>query len=588
MNNFFDIYKGLIAFILLAGLTSCSVDQPENERTDDSPLLLSIHANICGKELSRAVTNPAGTFDEWSYTDFQVGDRMGFFSSGGNYTNGNYGEAPFVNQELIYTGGTGGDNFRDPDDTQFSPTHMKGNEIFMYFPYNQDITTANGITLRTKVGQNKEPLDTARCIDLLSTDYLSIYSENTSSKAALYGEFLHTFAELIIMRGKGFDNPPKIPGVNEWEIKVVLNTPITGLTVETNEAGEPWKCTPTFVWDQEAIPGRLEAQTWDAWLGGNFYLTEQDTQGQNAWYVVVPTIGCQANVGAKRAGVRTVVEYIELYDNDGNLQRVSSLRLSNSNSKYVDGGWRYPMQISMEELVPTANPCAIVPWKPDVDLTDARVRGINNVTEFNNWITAYNSYLANPADDLYLNALFQYGDLYKNADGTNYWHFYVLSDLDLSSLYTNVNTPLIPQLKDILDGQSTNFSNGRFLNYNITGLKAPLVGVLTGENADVINFNFLHPDLQFENEETEPAGIVANSMADGASVVNCTIRQGTMYHPGGPAGMIAGSIESTCLIKDCNVSGYLISDSNFDALVGTAPGGSYTSENNNSNNVTEN
>lgn len=581
------LYKSVVTVLLFAGLTSCSSDMPDPIRQDSGPLPLAINANICGVGDTRATINPKGTFDEWSYTDFQVGDEMGFFSSGGNYTDGNYGEAPFINQELIYTGGTGGNNFRDPDNTQFSPTHMKGNEIFMYFPYSPDITTANGIELRTKTGPNKEPLDTARCIDLLSTDYLSIYSENTASSAALYGEFLHTFAELIIMRGKGFDDPPKIPGVNEWEIKVVLNTPITGLAAVTNEEGQPWKCTPTFTWDQTKMPNRLDAQTWNAWLGGNFYLTEQDTEGQNAWYVIVPTIGCQANVGAKRAGDRTIVEYIELYDNDGNLQRVSSLRLSNSNSKYVDGGWRYPMQISMEELVPTANPCAIMPWKPDVDLTDARVRGINNVTEFSNWITAYNSYLNNPTDDLYINALLQYGDLYKNTDGTNYWHFYVLTDLDVSSLYTDVNTPLIPVLQDILDGQSTNFTNGRFLNYNVTGLKAPLVGTLSGENADILNFNFVRPDLQFENEASDPVGILANTMAKGASIVNCQIRQGSMYHPGGPAGMVAGSIESTCLIKDCTVSGYLISEDNYDALVGSAPG-SYVSENNNSNNVTEN
>lgn len=578
------LFKSIIPALLLACLSSCALDEPKGAE-EYAPSPLAINANICGNVPTRAVTNPKDTFDGWSYIDFQAGDRMGFFSSGGNYTNGNYGEAPFVNQELIYTGGVGGDNFRDPNDTQFSPTHMKGNEIFMYFPYSEDIVSSGGVALRTNTGPNEEHLDTARCIDFLSTDYLSIYSQNTSSQAALYGEFKHTFAELIIMRGKGFDNPPEIPGVNQWEIKVVLNTAITGLKVDMNEEGEPWKCTPTFVYDPASGMEKEEAQAWNAWLGGNFYLTEQDTVGQNAWYVIVPTIGCQANVGQKRSGVRTIVEYVELYDNDGNLQRVSSLRLSNSNTKYVDGGWRYPMQITMEELVPTANPCAIIPWNSDVDLTDARVRGINNLTEFSNWITAYNAYLTSPSEET-INALLQYGDLYKNADDTNYWHFYVLTDLDLSSLTTDANSPIIPRLQDILDGQSTEFSNGRFLNYNITGLNAPLVGTLAGDNADIMNFNFTQPDIQFVAGADDPAGIIANVMEAGASVVNCAIRQGTMYHPDGPAGMIVGSIESTCLIKDCTVSGYLISGEKFDALVGVAPGG-YASDNNNSINVTD-
>ena len=582
------IYRCLISALLFTGLAACSADEPNEGRLDSGPAPLAINANICGNNSTRAAINPEGTFDEWSYTGFQDGDAMGFFSSGGNYTGGNYGEAPFVNQELIYTGGVEGEeNFRDPNNTQFSPTHMKDNEIFMYFPYNKDITSDMGITLRTTKGPDNETLEIPHCIDFLSTDYLSIFGSAATSKPSLYGEFKHTFAELIIMRGEGFDNPPEIPGVDQWEIKVVLNQPITGIKTVLNEPGAPWKCTPTFVWDSISTPNRLEAQTWDAWQGGNFYLTEQDKVGQKAWYAIVPTIGCDANVGEKRAGVRTLVEYIELYDNDGHLQRVSSLRLSNSNTKYVDGGWRYPMQISMKELVPTANPCAIIPWKDNVDLTDARVRGINNITDFGNWITAYNSYLNNPGDDQYIKPLFQYGDLYQNSNGENYWHFYVLTDLDLSSLVTNVNTPLITELRDILDGESTNFVNGRFLNYNITGLNAPLVGTLTGPNAEILNFNFQRPNIQFDDEASEPAGILANKMADGASVTNCTIRQGTMYHPGGPAGMIVGTIESTCRIKDCTVSGYLIAVDNFDPLAGSAPG-NYTSENNNDTNVTEN
>lgn len=582
-----NLYKSVICAFLFAGLVSCSLDEPNGGRIDYGPSPLAINANICGTPPTRAITNPKDTSDAWSYINFQDGDEMGFFSSSGNYTDGNNGEAPFVNQRLIYTGGEGGDNFRDPNNTQFSPTHMKGNEIFMYFPYSPDITTNTGYKLRTTEGPGEQKLDTARCIDLLSTDYLSIFGETTSSKAALYGEFKHTFAELIIMRGKGFDAPPKIDGNKEWEIKVVLNKAITGLRTVINEEGEPWKCTPELVWDENEISDKLKAQTWDAWLGGNFYLTEEDTIGQNAWYVIVPTIGCEANIGEKRPGERTLVEYIELYDNDGNLQRVSSLRLSNSNTKYVDGGWRYPMQISMEELVPTANPCAIMPWKPNVDLTDARVRGINNTNDFEKWIQAYNSYLTAKDNEQYKDALLQYGDLYKNPDGTFYWHFYVLTDLNLSSLSTNGTDPLIPVLEDILDAQSTTLVNGHFLNYNVSGLNVPLVGTLSGENAEIQNFNFERPNVRFDEDATAPAGIIANYMEAGASVTNCIIRQGTMYHPSGPAGMIVGSITSTCTIENCTVSGYLIANEYADALAGYKPEGSYNSINNNSANVTE-
>lgn len=576
------IYKSIISAFCLAGLVACSYEEP-GDRLSGAPLPLQIDAHITGSGRTRAVINDSVGADRWSYVDFEPGDEMGFFSSGGNYTDGTYGEAPFINQKLIYTGGEGGDNFRDPNNTMFSPTHMKGSEIFMYYPYNANIDTDKGVILRTNDGRNGEKLDTARCIDFLSTDYLSIYSENNSSKAALYGEFKHTFAELIIMRGKGFDDPPEIEGKNRWSIKAVLNTPITGLRTVTNEPGQPWKCTPTLVWDSISVPDRTTAQSWDAWQGRNFYLTEQDTTGQIAWYVIVPTIGCEAKVGEKRNGPRTIVEYIELYDNDGNLQRVSSLLLSNSNSKYVDGGWRYPMQITMEELVPTANPCAIIPWGEDVDLTDARSRGINNENDFYNWITDYNYYLTNPADDRNIDNLLKYGDLYENPDGKLYWHFYVLSNLNLAA-YSQPGVPVVKELRDILDGQSTTLKNGKFVNYQITSLNSPLIGTLTGGNAALENFTLVRPEVEFTNGDIAPAGIVANSMAEGASIVNCVIQQGTLYHPDGPAGIFTGSI-SGGLIKDCTASGSVFSQSTDSNKMAGEVSGSSVFDNNNVTNV---
>lgn len=576
-------YRFLLPSLLACVLFSCAYENEPYANPDEiSPLV--INARIPSAGGTRAVTNPPDTADGWSYRDFNSGDAMGFFSSGGKFTDGSVGDAPFVNQKLIYTGGTGGNNFRDPDNTQFSPSHMDGNKIFMYFPYSEDITGQEGFNLRKIVkSPNGLQKDTARCIDFLSTDHMDVMSENAGNSAALYGEFKHTFAELIIMRGEGFDNPPDLGG-KEWTIKAVLNTPVTGLRTALNEEGQPWSCTPELVWDSINYPNRLDAQTWDAWLGGNFYKTETDEIGQNAWYVIVPTIGCQANVGEKRPGPRTIVQYVELYDNDGNLQRVSSLRLSNGNSKYVDGGWRYPFEISMQELVPTANPCVIVPWGQDVDLTDERTRGINNATEFENWIHSYNLYLAEP-NEQNKNTLLQYGDLYVSDDGTMYWHFYVLSDLNLSN-YNVGNGPVIPVLRDILDGQNTTLTNGKFGNYKITGLSSTLVGTLSGPNAEIQNFDIISPDIQYADTNTTPVGTIANTMNEGASVVNCNIRRGTLYNPGGRAGMVVGSM-TDALVKDCTLSGFLITTGTANRVAGETTVAS-NFENNNVDNVTVN
>ncbi|MCH5217697.1 MAG: hypothetical protein J1F07_03970 [Muribaculaceae bacterium] len=571
--------------VLLLQLTSCiSNDMTDGDVMESGmPRPLAVAARIEGTVATRAATNATtGTDDRWSYVDFTIDDAMGFFASGGNLTGGNYGEAPFINQKLIYTGGTGGNNFRDPNNTQFSPTHMNGNEIYMYYPYTPTIDGEFGFELRTNTNHNGEHLDTARCIDFLSTRHLDVMGEGVGSSAALYGEFQHTFAELIIMRGEGFDKPKKpADNVNEWQIKAVLNTPITGIkAVVTTDDG--WKCTPELVYDSVTYTDRAKAMEWDAWLGSNFYKTQQDTIGQNAWYIIVPTIGCQAKDVAQRPGVRTRVEYIELYDNDGNLQRVSSLLLSNGNSKYVDGGWRYPMEIEMRELVPTANPCGIVPWKPNVDLTDERKRGINDESEFAAWLQAYNTYLDDP-NDQNTNTLLKYGDLYIDNDYNKSWHFYVLRDLDLSTY--EAGTPIVPVLQDILDGQSAVYTNGRPQSHKITGLKTTLVGNLTGDNAIVQNFTFENPDVNYGDNNTAPVGIIANYMDNKATVKDCRINNGNLYNPDGPAGMVAGSVTSECTVEGCVLYGFLISSGTYDNIVGTAPAG-YNSVGNNANNVT--
>lgn len=580
MKGRMKLHISLLLAATTSLLSSCvGSDFPDEGYTSAEPRPLVINARIPGAGATRALV---GTNDDWSYTDFELNDAMGFFSSGGKFTEGSYGEQPFDNQKLIYLGGTGEPNFRDPGNTEFSPSHMKGNEIYMYYPYTPTITDDFGFELRTMKGHDGEDLDTARCIDFLSTRHLDIMSDVNNATTALYGEFQHTFAELIIMRGEGFDNPKYIDGKKEWQIKAVLNTPVTGIkAVVTTEGG--WKCTPELVYDSVSnTMTRSQAMEWDAWLGQNFYKTETDKVGQNAWYVIVPTIGCQAKYGEQRPGPRTIVEYIELYDNDGHLQRVSSLLLSNANSKYVDGGWRYPMEITLKELVPTAYPCQITPWpNDDIDLTDERKRGINDATEFEQWVNAYNKYLEENTEET-RSALLQYGDLYVSADQKYSWHFYVLNDLDLSGLKQEM--PIVNELKDILDGQSTDFSNGRFRNHTISGLPTTLVGTLTGENAKVQNFTFERPDVNYGNDHEGPAGIIANYMKDGAEVLNCRITSGNLYNPGGPAGMVAGYI-SNSTIKDCNLSGFLISKVTVDNIVGEESGNN-TYSNNNANNVT--
>lgn len=591
MNKNRNILSAILTSFILMCFVSCAEDMADAPSLYDEPVPLTVIANVggSGSATTRAAITPID--DKWSYTDFVSNDAMGFYSSSGNWLE-NDGKGTFVNQKLIYDGS----RFRGPDGESFSPTHMTGAKIFMYYPYYEDMEET-GLNLRQQPTAN----DTLRCVDFLSSNSIELQGVVNNNHVALYGTFDHAFSELIIMRGEGFDNPPK----GKERITAVLHEPYTNIRVKVeNDDDGNWSCAPELVFDattakeltkEDLTEEELKkmAQRWDAWWGDNYHISTEDKVGKIAWYVIVPTIG--SLVGKKKDGPRSYVEYVELYDNEGELYQITSLKLSGANTKYVDAGWRYPIEITMKELVPTVNPFPIKPWNEDVNLTDERKRGISNESEFKNWLEDYNAYLADKTDDTKINALLKYGDMYvvEGQEDNRSWHFYVLSDLDVSDdtfSYTDTETNrtvIIPQLNDILDGMSTTLVNSKFINYTIKGLSKTFINKL-GPGGSLQNLDFIAPSVINDENSTLSTGIIANEM-ESASVINCNIEDGTLLNPGGPAGMVAGKMNGGS-VKDCTFSGFLIASQTSNQapkIIGEEPTGEATFENNNAADVSE-
>lgn len=560
---------------------SCSAEDPNAGKPrpeEASPLV--IYATINGNAAASSRASLLEIHDLWSYVSFTSGDVMGFYSSGGNWAENN-GKGNFDNLKLQYDAKN--NQFNDlTNGVEFSPSNMSGSKIFMYFPYNAEMN-GKGMELRSRVDvtdekyvvddENTESKNyNLRCVDFLSSDKIELDGIVSGQRVTLYGQFQHTFSELIIMRGEGFNAPPK--GMER--ITAVINHPYTHIKVDVVIEEDKWSCTPRLEYEEDNTFGLSEdeAYRWNVWRGGNFGITNTNKEGYPAWYVIVPSL----------PGDNSIVEYIELYDNEGYLQRVSSLKLRDGNTKYVAPGWRYPMEVTMKELVPTVNPFRVVPWNGDVDLTDERGRGINDITEFARWVSDYNAYLADPDDPDKIGALLKYGDKIVDADDNISWHFYVLSDLDISK-YTPVagddggegdtsSTPtilpyIIPQLKDVLDGTSTTLVNGKFINHTIKGLSKTFVNSLEGSGS-LQNFDFLEPDVRNSEESEAAAGIIVNAMESG-SIVNCNIDNGTLFNPGGPAGMVVGAMNGG-MVNDCTLSGFLIAKSTVNRIAGTTAG----------------
>ena len=504
-----------------------------------------------------------------------LGDRLGFYAEHGDRLT-DEGEGSFVNIPLTCTDEGNKFTFRNGN-VKISPTHMSADAVYMYFPYSDGIgdkdsyATAKGMELRrTKTGETA-PL---RCVDFLTADGLDV---SDLDNGVLSGTFEHAFSEIIVMRGKGFDKPRNEA---EKKITVVMKEPYSHLRINYSPVN-PWGCTPELVYDNSYTRvNRDGCYRWEAWQGNNFGITSEDPEGSEAWYVLLPTL----------ADSPTTVDYIEIYDNEGVLQRVSSLKLAGGNTKQLEAGWRYPMEITMEELVPTVNPFRVIPWNDEGDITNARTRGISTVGDFTAWLLQYNKYISGGDNE---DELLKYGDRIISGPEDNKkttWHFYIFEDLDFSNYnYTEQAADvIIAELRDgdILDGISTTLEDHIFINHKILNLTKPFVGTLGGT---LQNLDFEEPYFEntaAETDDVKPVGMLANSIA-GGTIDNCNIDNGTVLSYFGPVGMIAGQINGGSVIN-CEVSGFMIGASSYvpadsnepKYLFGTAPQGTVTLENN--------
>lgn len=485
--------------------------------------------NGTAQGMSRAGVGNAD--DEWSKSAFTEGDVVGFYSSHGNERQDN-GQGPFINIPMTFKGQAMFHN----DTAKVSLSSMNQSEIFIYYPYttqmpplNAEEKTEYGLELRV----NKDGNDTLRCRDILTPIDIHI-DYFTQGSHVINGTMRHAFSEIIIVRGEGFDNP------TDWDIKVVLNTGYSHFRV--NAQNDPsWNCGPELLYKENyTVDGKAMSESdcreWHPWLGGNYAATvEEDDEGVPAWYVILPTLNTN----------RSMVDYIELYDNDGVLQKITSMKLS-GNTKYLDPGQRYPIEISMNELGPTVNPYPIIPWDGDTDLTDERKNGVEDLTDFENWIRYYNEYLGGNTTNF--NELYNFGDLLVDTvTKKQTWCFYILNSLDLSS-YTG--DFVIKEFKDILDGKGTVLSDHELQNNAISGLTIPFIGTIT-QDAIVRNIDFDNASIEMP-ENTEPVGIVANSV-EGGIVDNCNVDHGSIVNRG-PVGIITGELKDG-VIRNCTVSG---------------------------------
>lgn len=518
-----------LLFLIFEGLSSCS---DEIDIKIDDKESLSIYAtlnNINGTTTTRCIKD---TKDNWSVASFNTGDVVGIYSDKGNMDINN-GEGGFTNAPMYFSRAVSSTFQFDNTELNMDRSKFTYNHTTLYYPYSE-MMTGTGINLRGE----KTDVETSKCLDFLFMGNLN--ETKLDKENQLSGNFNHLFSELIIVRGEGFENAE-----NE-DITVVMKDAYSHLQLEDNTTSQNaryWKI-PQLSYNPECGMSVEECRSWKAWQGLPVLLSEVGSDYKDAWYVILPTL---------LNPQRSTVSYIEIYDNTGEKQQISSLSLYNG-TKTIESGWRYVVEIKMEGLVPTVNPCQIIPWSEEIDITDERTVGINNENVFEQWVRDYNSYKQGVSVDLS-----PYGDLIDDETTKKQtWHFYILDDFDLSGktkLRINVFT-------DILDGLDHTL-------LNITSDNS-FFGSLSGE-AQLMNLTI--EGLTVNNSsEKESIGGLAGTIGDKVQILNCSIDAQVIADC--KVGLLGGTING-CSIENSEFTGLLIgngsSQDSFKYLSATLP-----------------
>ena len=521
LYNFLPLFLAILA-------SSCLNEEPSASRNSngENSLLATIDNNFL--KATRASIDPQ---DDWSVVSFSNNDKIGLYAKTGNMD----GDG-FINAPMMFSRSVSGTFQFDNPDLNMDRSKFGAYTTMFYYPYSPDMEQ-EGMLLRSQ----KNGVD--RCIDVLMMGNLN--PNDLSSKLQLSGNFHHLFSELIIVRGEGFEN------ANKKDITVVLNGGYTRLKFIDNpatngtEVRNMWKI-PNLYFDENDGLTQEESRRWMAWKGDDFKPYE-GVEPKEAYYVMLPNIYEYRITGGQNTLIsHPAVDYIEIYDNNDELQKISSFTL-NGETKQILNGKRYPLEIKMEGLVPTIYPYIISPWDDTQDKTDERTIGIRSESEFEDWMLNYNQYTSETNGNNYDDKLLLYGDKHVNeTTGEVTWYFYILNDLDFSQ-YKNKNIR-ISKLTDVIDGMGNQISN--------INLEDSFIGEISGNGClSNLSIRGLSVNNSTKTNSAQGIGAVTDILSENGSIINCSVD--ATLKASCKVGLMAGEVTGGD-VDGCTFSGLLI------------------------------
>ena len=494
-------------------LAGCS---NELERTGDGTYAdkpFEVTAQIIGAYSPESRAKKDEELDSYLASDkdggFEDGDEIGFYSM---YDENGNGEG-YSNELMTY------DKNSFKSDKLVNITHP-GNMgyVFAYYPYQADREDNELNIYGTRPGYDNE---------MFVEDILIARTSGIGS-ATINFAFVHAFSMLLIIPGDGFSNyaADDTKESTNKDIKVVLKNGMKAI-VEKDKTNN--KIDLIVKADADAQKEFIARKATNV-------AYEEGAEAEPAefcYYVILPN--------------NAVVDYIEMYNDNGELQRVRP------GSKLPAGGlarsWRYPLEVVMEGTEPVIWPHEILPWEDTAEIKLNEDAGIDSADDLMAWASAYNAYVNGETSRE--ETLAQYGSK-DEADDTK-WHFQLNADIDCSDLD---NALFISQLKgDILDGRNHTLTN--------LSLTHGLIGNIT-DGGKVTNLNI--EGITITSESTEAIGAIAETLTDG-EISDCDVT-GLEIHTKGPVGAIVGDVQQGTVSNNL-ANGILFGTETKDKIIGT-------------------
>lgn len=444
---------------------------------------------------------------------FSAGDRIGFYA----YESSSSSTPFYENLEMEYVGSQIGTDASgtptniyefEPVDKSIVVDYSKTKCCFAYCPYDPNMGDGTGDVDTFGIDVREEGSD--RAIDLLWDNRI------TYESGSLSANFSHAFAMLMVYGGEGFSH---LVDEGRESVSVITDDElIRAIMYKSSSTGG----YASIKFKPDNVVG-VQHKTFTGIKG--------EYAGRNAWCIIVP---CSLRSGDE-VGVETIVA-VDDYGVRHNIGLAAVSAAVKEKLSFLQPGWRYPVELRLEELVPTIYTYGIEPWnrfKVEVSGT-----GINTHQDCLTWVYNYNRYvqLGRPAS--------MHTDLqpFGDFDGER-WKFYLNTDIGFSagSVYT------INRLEDELDGRSHSLVNFRMVG-------SPLVTTLA-EGGVLRNLDFNRLNVSSTQGSGPVGGIVASML--GGLVDNCSVHNLSMDCPGRQVGAVTGTMDWGT-ISNCRVSGVML------------------------------